>query len=63
MPNHLITQLKAQGLKTPEELAKALEVSPEAMRIKLGLNKMVFEPGASEDAVEVTVGKKPTAYF
>ena len=56
MPNHLINQLKAQGMNTPEQLAAALEVSLEAMRIKLGLNKPVFEPEPGEDEVEVSVG-------
>jgi len=49
MPNHLIAKLQAQGLKTPEQLADALEVSPEAMRIKLGLSKR-FE--AEREAAE-----------
>ena len=54
MPNHLIAQLKAQGLKTPEQLADALEVSPEAMRIKLGLsNRFEKDQEPGEDEVEV----------
>lgn len=60
MPNHLVSKLKRQGLRTPEQLAAALEVSPEAMRIKLGLNRPEFErPAPDDDNVEVRVGGRP----
>lgn len=37
MPWHLIRRAAASGLETPEQLAKAFEVSEAAMRIRLGL--------------------------
>lgn len=37
MPNHLVKQLKAEGVTDPAEMAKRLGVSTAAMRIKLGL--------------------------
>lgn len=53
MPNHLIKRLQAQGILSPEELAKSLQVSPEAMRIKLGMKKTEFVKEPSEDDVEI----------
>lgn len=37
MPTHLITALKASGIRAPADLARHLGVSEQAMRIKLGL--------------------------
>lgn len=47
MPNHLIAELKAKGVETPEALAAALQVSVEAMRIKLGIGR---EPTVQDEA-------------
>lgn len=59
MPNHLIEKLKAQGITGPQALAEHLEVSEEAMRIKLGLSsRLPLFPEADENQVEVRVVKK-----
>lgn len=47
MPNHLIASLKAAGTTTPEALARALGVSVEAMKIKLGIARE--RPAAPDD--------------
>jgi hypothetical protein len=38
MPAHLIQRLENEGKHTPEDKARALRVSPSAMRIRLGLD-------------------------
>ena len=37
MPHHAISKLMAQGITTPAQLAERLQVSQDAMRIRLGL--------------------------
>lgn len=37
MPNHLVKELQARGIKMPEELAQTLGVSVDALKIKLGM--------------------------
>lgn len=37
MPQHLIDELQAEGLVSPEELAARLDVSVPAMRVRMGL--------------------------
>lgn len=49
MPQHLIDDLSARGITTPSELAKELNVSLPAMRVRLGLPpkagpEELFEP-------------------
>ncbi|HEY4941391.1 MAG TPA: ImmA/IrrE family metallo-endopeptidase [Rhizomicrobium sp.] len=56
MPNHLIKELQAKGLKSPQQLAQALEVSEAAMRIKLGVDR---EPVGQEDGEPSDEWKPP----
>jgi Zn-dependent peptidase ImmA (M78 family) len=46
MPGHLIKQLQAEGVRTPEGLASRLQVSLEAMKIRLGVGR---DPAYQED--------------
>jgi hypothetical protein len=39
MPNHLIERLQSQGVNDPVLLARALGVSADAMKIKLGIGR------------------------
>lgn len=49
MPNHLIKELRASGIRSPDSLAAALQVSPQAMRIKLGLDGRVPSDEAHDE--------------
>jgi hypothetical protein len=39
MPNNLIARIRSQGITSPKDLAEALGVSEDALRIKLGISK------------------------
>lgn len=56
MPKHLIESLQSQGIGEPAALARALGVSEEAMRIRLGLSRNDFSEPPDDDAVEVRQG-------
>lgn len=49
MPNHLIKKLQAEGVKTPEDLAQRLQVSVQAMKIRLGTGKQPVDQEEPDD--------------